>query len=139
MRPILPQRSKTHKAYSISAPLATHWRKATCQEIDCKHYREGWTFNKAHLNAELWRAIETAQPRRRYREVEHAGQTYLVFYPGQSCFATHKVRIEREELFFVTPNATGLIVPAARQHKNWDDWQDDFASHQDRIATQRGQ
>lgn len=131
--------SRTHKAYSISAPLDTHWKKAQCEEAICKHYREGWTLNEAQLDAELWRAIELAEPRRRYRKVHHEGQTYLVFPPGQPCFAGHKVRIERPENFYVTPNSERLVIPRARQHANWDDWQDDFANHQERIKQERGQ
>lgn len=130
-------RSRTHQTFSISAPLSTHWRRGTCQEANCRHYNEGWTIDKDHLDEELWRAIQTAEPRRRYTEKQHAGKTYLVFPPGQPCFAGHKVRLEREENFLVTPNSKSLIIPAARQHKNWDDWQDEFANHQDVLYRQQ--
>jgi hypothetical protein len=131
--------SRTHKAYSISAPLDTHWRKGTCEEADCKYFREGWTYDVRQLDAELLRAIELAQPRRRYRKVQHLGVEYWVFYPGQPCFAGHKVRIERPENFYVTPNSERLVIPRARRHANWDDWQDDFANHQEKIKEERGQ
>ena len=30
------------KSYDIHAPLASHWRKATCEEVDCEGWRSGW-------------------------------------------------------------------------------------------------
>lgn len=137
MRPQGPVRSRTHKAYSLSAPLRTHYRKAHCREVDCKHYREGWTYDVAMLHDRLIRAIRLSG--KRYREVEHNGHTYWVFYPEQRCFAEHTVRLDREPFYYVTPNAKNLIVPAAKQHANGDDWTDDFATHQDKIARERGE
>lgn len=136
MRLPAPRRSRTHKAYSLAAPLRTHYRKATCQEVECKHHREGWTYDVAQLDMEMIRAIRVSG--RRWNERELNGHTYWVFPPGQQCFKTHQVRIDREPFYYVTPNATGLIVPAARQHKNGDDWTDDFANHQDKIKGVRG-
>ena len=133
------QTSATHKTYSISAPRNTHWRKATCEEVDCKYFREGWTYDFRQLDHELLRAIELAQPRRHYRKVQHLGVEYWVFAPGQPCFAGHEKRIDRPEFFFVTPNSKHLIVPKATQHANWDNWQDDFANHQERVKKERGE
>ena len=30
------------KTYGIRAPLATHWRKASCVEVECEGHRTGW-------------------------------------------------------------------------------------------------
>lgn len=130
-------RSRTHKAYSLAAPLRTHFRKARCEEVECKHNREGWTYNVAMLDEELIRAIRVSG--RRYKEVQYQGSTYWVFVPEQQCFAEHTIRLDREPFYFVTPNAKNLIVPAAKQHANGDNWVDDFATHQDRIKTERGE
>lgn len=44
------------KTYVVHIPVATHWRKASCAEIDCPHYLNGWitpvdrlTARDAHL------------------------------------------------------------------------------------------
>jgi hypothetical protein len=130
-------RSRTHKTYSLSAPTRTHFRKATCQEVDCKHYREGWTYDVAMLDEPLIHAIRVSG--RRWKEHELNGHTYWAFYPGQQCFKEHTVRLDREPFYFVTPNAKNLIIPAARQHKTGADWVDDFATHQEKIKKERGE
>ena len=32
----------SNNIYKASRPLPTHWRKATCQEVDCEQYLLGW-------------------------------------------------------------------------------------------------
>ena len=28
--------------FRVSQPLATHWREASCREVDCPHHVLGW-------------------------------------------------------------------------------------------------
>ena len=66
------------------------------------------------------------------------GLTVFTFEPGQDCFAQHRVPLERDPLFLVRGgdwrgNPTGL---QPYRHHRGEDWVDDFADHQDRIARQ---
>lgn len=127
------------KTYGIFAPTSTHFRPATCAEINCEAYTKGWQLQKETLSPELLYVAEHAG--RSYREMQvREGETWLVFAPGQRCFAAaaHKIRLERPELFVVSGGdwrGNPLNVPVAR-HSGPDAWVDDFATHQDKLANE---
>lgn len=126
-----------YKTYAVVSPLSTHWRKATCAEVDCPHYLNGWRTQVEQLTPDLREAVRTSG--RKYTVSAVApGFTYLVFEAGQPCFAaaTHRKRIEREPLYIVrdgdwrgNPRRT-----RARQHLNPQTWVEDFAEHQQKLA-----
>ncbi len=124
------------KTYSLSQPIATHTRKATCEEVDCEHWREGWTYDVRQLDERLIRAIRLSG--KRFREQEHLGVTYWVFHPGQQCFREHRVSNDREAFHLITPNSRGLNRKTATLWKP-DEWLENFALHQDKIKQERGQ
>lgn len=140
MGQIMPRSGpEAYKTYGIRMPLNTHWRKATCAEVECPDHTHGWRVRIEHLTAELLHTARTTG--RRYREMAvKEGETYLVFEAGQSCFraADHRIRIERPELYVVrdgdwrgNPRGTNATV-----HSGPDSWVDDFASHQDNLAAE---
>jgi hypothetical protein len=125
------------KSYTILAPLATHFRKATCEEVGCENHAHGWRLRVEGMQpADLYTAKTCG---RRYDEVQvAAGETYLVFQAGQPCFAAsqHKVRVERPELYVVSGGDWRANPSGERfQHSGSADWVDDFAENQDTIAT----
>jgi hypothetical protein len=124
------------KTYSLAQPIATHTRRATCEEVDCEHYREGWTYDVRQLDDQLIRAIRLSG--KRYREQEHLGVTYWVFPPGQQCFKTHRVSNDREPFHFLTPHSRQLNRRTATLMTP-DNWLEDFALHQEKIKEERGQ
>ena len=134
--------ASAYKTYSIAAPVATHWRKATCQEVDCPRYLNGWQVRVEGLPPELLHAAKTSG--RRYREMPvQEGETWLVFEAGQPCFQAgeHRMRVDRPELYIVRDgdwrgNPRGT---QARQHARPEHWVEDFAEHQDRLATAHGE
>jgi hypothetical protein len=142
------------KTYQVAAPRSTHTRPATCAEVDCGHWRHGWATRvdertdlgmaqAAYIRAECVSASTPASPagraRRRYVETRTPeGLTEFAFPGGQQCFAEdHRVPLERPELFIVRGGDwRGNPTGQHRQHKRPDDWVEDFAEHQQRIATQ---
>lgn len=80
----------------VVAPLATHWRRATCQDVadgaGCEAYRHGWTNTLPTASP----AADYIRQRRRTRtnprglvfeeRVLPAGQSVFVFEAGQECF-----------------------------------------------------
>lgn len=128
--PVGPVRA--YQTFSVTAPLATHFRPATCEEIECEAMRNGW----------ITRAQSDEQSEYIRR---HSGRTFVerepgvfVFAPGQICFAaaSHRMRLEREEIYTVRDgdwrgNPTGHI----RKHTRSDLWVEEFAEHQDFIKT----
>ena len=84
--------------YSIKAPLSTHWREATCEEVDCRKNIMGW---ETHCNTdtELGRNqvayIRAGKSERRFTErVDVEGVIIFRFSPGQQCFTNHIKKIE---------------------------------------------
>ncbi len=153
------------KSYDIHAPLATHWRKATCAEVSCKALAEGWITMIAEdplvmpEKPSLDPAVTKATFRRLERDPDHrdearayyirhlsgrefserrdeTGITVFDFTPGQDCFDQHKIRIDRPEIFIVRGGDwRGNPTRESRTHDRPDYWVEDFALHQDEIAT----
>lgn len=89
-----------YETFRVAQPLSTHYRRATCAEIDCKAYREGWTFKLDQIDAQMMHVIK--QSGKRYRRQELGNDVYLVFEPGQACFAarSHTIPLQRPPFFF---------------------------------------
>lgn len=88
-----------YRTFGGEAPLTTHFRRATCKEVNCAAYENGWSFNKKVLTPGDYYKVTHAG--KRYREVTIApGETYLVFEAGQFCFDRHRMRIQRPDIFY---------------------------------------
>lgn len=139
IQPALP--ATDVKTYAIAAPVETHFRPATCGEVDCAAHRSGWK-TTVDVGTDLGRGqahyIRT-ESGRRFTEESLTG-TLVTFYfeAGQRCFAQHQVRLDRPEIFLVRDgdwrgNPRGTET---RIHATGEDWVDDFATHQERVADQ---
>lgn len=136
IEPALP--AAAMKTYRISAPLATHWRPATCEEVDCAHYTGGWATTVMVDSADE-AAIRGSGRHWAARELQPGGFVRYTFPPGQPCFAAsaHKLRVDRAETYLLQGgdyrgNPRGLPARALSPQ----DWLDDFGEHQERLADQ---
>ncbi len=129
-------RPDAYVTYSIEAPLETHWRKASCEEVACLHYLLGWQIT-ADERTDLGQAqahyIRTKAGRRFSEDHNPAGLTVFTFEAGQKCFRQHQSRIEREEIFEKKAGDFRIAHPPNRVMRP-DDWVDDFAEHQEKLA-----
>lgn len=130
IQPAMPV--SAYRTFAVTAPLATHFRKATCEEAECPAYLHGWVTRVQNS--------EQADYIRRHsgRSFEETEPGVFVFKPGQVCFgaADHRVRLEREEHYLVRSgdwrgNPDGQI----RKHTNSAHWVEEFAEHQDWLKT----
>ena len=131
-----------YESYEVKVPLATHWRRATCAEIDCPDYLSGWQVRVEHVPPALLHMARTSG--RKFVPLHvRDGETYLVFEAGQPCFqvSTHRKRLERGEIFVVrrgdgrgnpTGDRTVMSGPTP--------WVDRFGENQEKLAAriQRG-
>lgn len=134
-------RADEMKTFTIKAPLSTHWRPATCAEVDCRHHAIGWDSivdEATHLGQFQAHHIRHGAGRRYTEERDPAGLTIFHFEPGQTCFNSdaHRTLIGRPELFIVSDgdwrgNPRGT---PARIHQTPDDFVEEFAEHQQHIA-----
>lgn len=132
-QPIGP--ASAYQTYAIKAPISTHFRPATCEEVECPDYLYGW---KVHLEGLPDNLKPTAlNSGRRYAvEQEAAGLTWIVYEAGQKCFQyrKHHTRLERPELYLVRGgDARGNPTGEKRIHKRAEDWMDDLHEHTDKI------
>jgi hypothetical protein len=129
--------ASAYKTYALVSPLSTHFRPATCAEVDCPHYLNGWRVNNEALTPDLRQAVATSG--RKYRlEIISAAESWLVFEPGQPCFkaSQHRKRSDRPPLYVVRDgdhrgNPRGT---KARLHQRPENWVEDFAEHQQKLA-----
>lgn len=134
---IAPQgRVQDYKTYQILSPLSTHWRPATCAEVNCPDYLKGWRLRLEGLPPEMAHAARTCG--RKFTELSVGeNENWLVFEAGQPCFraSEHRALLDKQEIFVARDgdwrgNPSGNV----RRHVRPEDWQEDFAEHQDRLA-----
>lgn len=124
-----------YQTYQILAPVSTHFRPATCAEVDCPDYLNGWRVRLEALTPEVAQTARTTG--RRYRELHvQEGETWLVFEAGQPCFraSTHRKSLEREPMWRVKGGDWRRSLGVIRWHATAEAWRDDFGEHQERIA-----
>lgn len=128
---------ENYKTYQIAAPVSTHWQPATCEEVDCPNYLNGWQVRLEGLTPQ--QIHDATHCGRKYTQVSvMAGETWLVYEAGQPCFAcsSHRKRIERDERFLVTGgDYRGNPRNERYEHAEPADWQEDMADHLDRLRT----
>lgn len=131
---------QAYKTYQIAAPVATHYRRGRCEEVDCSHQAGGWASpideSTALGQQQAWYIRNQAGRRFVEDRNQMPGVTLFVFEPGQQCFAEHQVPLDRPALYIVRGgdwrgNPTGDLV-----RRRPDEWVDDFAAHQDKLATE---
>lgn len=122
----MPRPDDTH--YKVVSPLATHWREATCEEVDCIHYLHGWTIQvKTALSpAEVVvgagdLAAEIRRSGKQYRE-ERVGETSIfIFEAGQECFRPHVTPIGRDPLFMRESMGQRQMMEPEEFNHNWNE------------------
>lgn len=136
---------KAFRSFMISRPRAPRldfWRKATCEEYDCEHWRDGWRTSidiSTDLGKEQARYIERGS-RREFTKQQVGSLVVYTFTAGQMCFraADHKVPNMRPSLFL---HRIGDHRPAGevRRHANGRDWVEDMQTDLDRVRNSKKQ
>ena len=81
--------------YQVTWPKETHWRRATCAEVDCPRYLLGWT-TTVDGNSPQYDFVMADKERHYRAEVTGAGLITLHYPPGQRCFGSdHWLKLER--------------------------------------------
>lgn len=131
--------ARDYVTYAIASPFETHYRPATCEEVDCEAHASGWVTRldlTTDLGQQQGRYIQD-QSNRRYKAVKTGEIVEITFFPGQQCFAQHRVALDRPAVFLLRGgdhrgNPTGerpvMLDP--------DQWVDDFANHQLKLVDQ---
>lgn len=133
---------RAYQTYQILAPVQTHYRPASCQEVDCEHWRNGWVTRidvSTDLGARQANYIRL-QSGRHFTVTQAADASKVTFrFPGgQRCFTAHRVPLERPAHFLRLGgdwrgNPTGERV----KHSSAEAWRDDMGEHLEKIRDQR--
>jgi hypothetical protein len=142
--PVLPVGAM--KTYEVARPLVSHWRAASCREVDCGAWLRGWqTVIDVSTRARGGRPSGAAQANyirmhsgRKFSVEQHGDLVTFTFPPGQTCFTAHRLPVHRQPLFVVRDgdwrgNPTGRRV----QFGDARGFVDDFGEHQLRVAAQK--
>jgi hypothetical protein len=130
------------QTYRVASPVQTHTRPATCPEVGCKRYENGWktivpvgSEHEATVREMVTGQLD--QYRRHFTERRVGdGLVEFRFEAGQMCFdlLRHRKSLQRPEFYTVRGGDwranTGLI----RRHTKPEFWVEDFAENQQKIA-----
>ena len=122
---------RNQQFFRARRPLRTHWRPATCEEMDCPHYLNGW---RTILPVDDPRADYIRhRSGRSFKEKRNGDMVEFTFSAGQTCFsaADHKRLIGRPDVFERVPR---LGAPAL-VHARPEDWVENMEEELD--ATRR--
>lgn len=139
MRLIPEGPAAAYKTYAIAAPLATHWREGTCTEVNCQAQAHGWRTvvdESTDLGQRQAAYIRRDSDRKYTEERLPDTLTAFTFEAGQTCFETHRVSLQRPELFVVR-GGDWRGNPTGQQpylHSSAESWLDDFGEHQEQLA-----
>lgn len=119
--------------YALSKPISTHRRPASCEEVNCKHWRQGWQMHimEGTPVGDRQKHLVKLSGRKFVRTQESPTNFLYTFEAGQTCFGAHSVPIERPAIYLVRQGAGPV-----KQHVNPEDWVDDFSTHLDKIREQ---
>ena len=110
--------------YQITWPKDSHFRKATCEEVDCPHFMGGW-ITRVVIGSPQDKYIKQDKSRKQVGVKTTEAEIDYYYEPGQECFRPHTLKIERPPFF--TVNQPGLESGRLiRRNMSFDRWTNHF-------------
>lgn len=139
-----PAGPEAFKTYQIVAPLGSHFRKVTCQQLQCQGWKHGFRSVidvTTELGARQADYLRSKVHGRTFTEAKAGeGLVAFTFPPGQACFRSeqHRVALDRPAVYVVRDgDHRGNPLGTAPVRRNAADWVEDFGEHQQMIADRR--
>lgn len=99
----IQQRFRLSKPLHCGTCGQSHWREASCAEVDCPHYLGGWRTVVGSNSAQAGYIRHNSN--RAFTETKtDDGVSAFVFSAGQRCFREHKMPLDRPAHFRHQPN-----------------------------------
>lgn len=148
-RLIAPQgRPSDYKSFTIDAPRDTHWRPATCEEVACAHWQQGWfsEFNTITEQGREQEAYVRHMSGLAFRQVLErpdgeplpTGVVRFEFLPGQQCFSAFKHKTRLEDVAEIYSTRTGdYRLTIGAQRMSADGWVNQFLENDEQLRKQR--
>lgn len=125
------------KTYQVASPIRSHYRRASCKEVRCPNYEHGWRTVLPASSHDLIATLRRSGRKITSETVRPDGMVEFIFEAGQPCFESskHVTSLEREPLYIVKGGDwRGNPRGERMRHANADDFVDDFANHQQKLA-----
>lgn len=131
--------AQAYKTYQVIAPISTHFRPATCSEVECRAHTQGWRTvidEGTGMGQRQAHYIRKDSGRKFTEERTGLTMTTFVFEADQRCFTTHQVRLGLPEHYLVRDgdHRGNPLGTKPRRHTGPEEWLEDFSDHQDRIT-----
>lgn len=132
MAPEMP--AHNYRTWAITSPLRTHWRPATCAEVECGKHLRGWT--TVTDDPAVIDYVRRRSGRRFREEALPGGISRFSFEAGQRCFQwrSHQLRLDREEIFVRLDGHHQRYSGGRLVHSGAVSWRDEFGEHQQKLA-----
>lgn len=119
----------------FAAPTRTHWRRATCEEVDCVAWREGWVVDiDTNQDPGAGQALFLRSRRDRWRFTEEplpGNRTRFRFPAGQTCLKAAGHRIRNRDV----PGVFAIAADGQRPRVvSPEQWTNEFGETLDRLA-----
>lgn len=137
-RPFRPRTPTLVPAAFHTYAVQPWWTRATCAEVDCDHWADGWSSTVPTGSPQA--AYIRAESGRRFTETPAGdGLVRFDFPAGQMCFAaaTHKRHADRPARYVRQAGDWRARIGPARVYDRADQWVDDLATQVERITGAR--
>lgn len=134
------------RTFELAQPFATHYRVATCAEVECRGYREDMTVtfdltNAQHVADANWLRNHSGL-RYTYTMLDNDRKVQFVIPHGQTCLASrlrpHRVPLERDPFMIVRGgDFRGNPTGERRTHTSPESFVDEWATDLDKLNTVR--
>lgn len=142
-----------YETYAVDSPLATHFALATCEEIDCPRWLNGWAVaitpdavgqqfdDLIKRSGKKYVRLSVAEAEAKHPGTQFGGALYVyAFEPGQPCFYQgtnrHVKPVGRPDIFSVH-GGDHRGHTTERKVMRPQDWQEKFVEHQEQLADQQ--
>jgi hypothetical protein len=126
---------RAYKTYSISAPMRTHWRSASCEEYECDDFLKGFITTvdmTTDLGQKQFHYLSHDRTRTYRMEQLNIYVVQFIYGPGNRCFRSdeHRIPTGRPARYLVVGGDwRGNPERSGRIHRCAEDWVDDNANH----------
>lgn len=129
--------ASAYKTFAIDVPKATHTIPATCEQVNCPNFLNGWKTILDRSQVQLIMMVKNS--RRSYKESVDGTIHTFVFEAGQPCFRAKEHTIQvRPEIYSVRGGdfRGNPLGTRTRIHRNPADWVEDFSESVERLREQ---
>lgn len=131
------------RTYQMTQPLDTHYRVATCQEVDCSSYANGWKMgfdlhDDDRAAAARWIRDKSGYAFT-YELTPDERRVIFTFAAGQQCFQTHRVFLERDPFMMIRGGSLGRWTGVKQAFTNPMSFLDSWATDLDKLNDRREQ